>query len=243
MTPLLILVGLTGCGKSTAVNALHDVGLAFTLLPNRRELTDELIIRHMQALEGATAVAVTDRVARFEYTRRYRELYPGGMAHALSQWLANPERQLGGHAPLVFDGLRGANEVTHAAALLPQAWFLFLDAPDFVRVQRLLGRGDVFDQVVAKGNGVTAVPPELSQSPLTASEQERLLNEVAQGQIGRDDLIAKLTIVNSERQNYDPAATLQALREYAPQQLIYADTTTQSPEEIAHKVKDVLRHE
>ncbi len=110
--------------------------------------------------------------------------------------IVNKER-----APLlIFDGLRGKNEVTHAVELLPQARFLFLHAPDEVRVNRLLSRGDVFDRVE-----------------------------------NADELEAKRAIVRTERQNYDPDATLNALQTLAPERLIFADTTQLTPTQIAAK--------
>ena len=84
---LLILVGLTGTGKTTTVNALREAGLEFSLLPNRREITDEYIIAYLQKLNGDPVEVVTDRMARFAYTRRFREIFAGGMAEALREWL------------------------------------------------------------------------------------------------------------------------------------------------------------
>ena len=47
--PLLILVGVTGVGKSTTLDYLQQSALRFSLLPDRRELTDRLIIGYLQA--------------------------------------------------------------------------------------------------------------------------------------------------------------------------------------------------
>ena len=138
--PLMILVGVTGVGKSTVLAHLAEFGLDYALLPDRRVLTDRLIISAMQAQEGGPIQPVTDRGLRFDYTRRYREQYRGGMAHALAQVSASPV--LAGRL-LLFDGLRGANEVQHAAQALPQARFAMLEAPDAVRVQRLLSDATV----------------------------------------------------------------------------------------------------
>ena len=137
--PLLIIVGVTGVGKSTTLEKLAKTGRPYTLLPNRRILTDQLIISYMQALDQQPIQPVTDRKVRFDYTRRYRERFPGGMSHALTQLWIEP-MQLGPN--LIFDGLRGADEVTHAVQELPQARFVVLHAPDVVRVQRLLKRND-----------------------------------------------------------------------------------------------------
>jgi broad-specificity NMP kinase len=207
---LLILVGLTGTGKTTTVNALQEAGLDFTLLPNRRAITDEFIIKHIQELDNKPVVPVTDRIERFAYTRRFRELYPGGMAEALQKLLIvngqlpivnEPRSPLHPFTPsplLLFDGLRGKNEITHVINLLPEAKFLFLHAPDEVRVNRLLNRGDAFDKVE-----------------------------------NADEVEAKRAIVQAERENYDPDATLVALKSLASNRLIFADTTELTPEQIA----------
>lgn len=44
-----------------------------------------------------------------------------------------------------------------------------------------------------------------------------------------------LRIVRSERANYDPDATLAALRRHAPDRLIFADTTQHTPAQIAQQ--------
>lgn len=250
---LLILVGLTGTGKTTAVNALRGQGCRFLLLPNRRDLTDRLIIEHLQQLDGVPVAPVPDRTQRFAYTRRYRELYPGGMAYAVREWLMvngqlsmvnekQAERngsRITHHDLRIFDGLRGENEVTYAAQHIPNAWFLFLDAPDFVRVQRLLRRNDAFDQVSANGNGngetAVSLDPELT-SWLDDQQLAQLEYFIRKGELTIEDVQAKLTIVQKERQNYDPYATLAALRQHASNRLIFADTVTYSPEEIAQQV-------
>ena len=201
--PLLILVGLTGVGKTTTVNAMKSADMDFTLLPNRRAITDALLIPAMQRINGKTVKIIQDRTQRFTYTRQYREYFPGGMAYALAQMVIK-QTVLSDTAVLLFDGLRGANEVTFAAQNLPQAQFLFLDAPDSVRLQRLSQRNDVFDHVQVGTNG-------------------------------SDDETA-VAIINGERQNYDPQATLAALQKYASQRLIYADTTKHTPVEIAQMV-------
>lgn len=237
--PLLILVGLTGTGKTTTVNALRDAGLDFTLLPNRRMLTDELIIKHVQEVDNKPIEPITDRAERFAYTRRYRELFPGGMARALELSIVNGQLSIVNEEReplLIFDGLRGENEVTHAVDLLPQARFLFLHASDGVRVRRLLMRGDVFDKVGNGDGGVeTAVLHTLADGILTDSELQSFLDEVETGEIRAADLHAKLTIVRTERQNYDPDKTLNALQTLASERLIFADTTRLTPMQIAEK--------
>jgi hypothetical protein len=123
--PVLILVGVTGVGKSTTLAALDAAGFDYMLLPDRRQLTDDLIIARLQAEDGETIRLVTDRAERFDYTRRYRERYGGGMAHALTSLRVDSDSA---RQTLLFDGLRGVDEVRYAADHLPLARFLVLDA-------------------------------------------------------------------------------------------------------------------
>jgi hypothetical protein len=246
---LLILVGVTGVGKSTTLERVM-AAQPCTLLPDRRLLTDDLIIAEMQARDPAqiNAGPVKDRKLRFEYTRRYRQLYPGGMAHALAQlWLA-PEQGRAFEATLyIFDGLRGDNEVAYAAGHLPLACFAMLDAPDAVRLRRLLGRGDAFDQI--------ALTPAAQNGPLTtfadlgiqetgglfnAVEEAALLGLVRSGAVSADDLRAKLQIVIEERRNYDPAATRQALIDHAGSRALIIDTTQHPPRAVAQQILENL---
>lgn len=233
--PLVILVGVTGVGKSTLLAQLTEQGLTHRLLPNRRELTDRLIIAQMQTVAGDSIAPVTDRRQRFGYTRTYREMFPGGMAHALAQlWVATNaavERW-------IFDGLRGANEVTAAAAELPNARFVLLDAPDWVRVQRLLGRNDAFDQVKLDRPHSAQPGYDLSEAAglLAPEEIDWLAQWASQAAITPDDLRAKLQIVAEERRNYDPTATLDALRTHAPTRCLHLDTVAHRPADLARSL-------
>lgn len=65
--PLLVLVGLTGVGKSTLVEAL-----GFPRLPDRRALVD------LYVLPRYGAKPPIPREERFRLTRRFREEFPGG---------------------------------------------------------------------------------------------------------------------------------------------------------------------
>jgi hypothetical protein len=240
---LLILVGVTGVGKSTLLAKLAQRGLVFHLLPDRRELTDRLIIAAMQTVDGQPVAPVTDRKLRFDYTRRYRERFPGGMAHALAQLLVDPAMS---GSYLFFDGLRGANEVAHAAASLPLARFAMLDAPDWVRVQRLLNRRDSFDRTAAHTNagdqGAEAAgePAALgvpeAATLFTPSEAQSLLEWAGRHEVNLDDLRVKLRIVVEERRSYDPAATLTALQTHAAGRTLYLDTVALSPAQVTEQL-------
>ncbi len=246
--PLIILVGVTGVGKSTTLEQLAKAWLIYTLLPDRRELTDWLIIAQMQMLAGEPLAPVTDRKARFDYTRRYRQRYPGGMSHALSQLWVNPT-QLAGQ--LLFDGLRGAEEVGHALKLLPQARFVVLDAPDVVRVQRLLGRNDAFDRVTAATGVSTGVSahnaatfvslglPEAAQF-FSPADEETLLRLVTQQVVTANDLRTKLQIVLEERRNYDPAGAIDLLQSQAANRTLVVDTVKHHPQGVAQQIASWL---
>jgi hypothetical protein len=245
--PLAIIVGVTGVGKSTTVGKLAKADLPYTLLPNRRDLTDRLIIATFQALDGAPIRPVTDRKQRFEYTRRYRSRFPGGISHALTQlWIHRAQTP----GLLIFDGLRGVEEVGHAVEQLPQAHFIVLHAPDVVRVQRLLVRQDAFDRVEATqatpaspgvANFAALGVPEAS-AIFAKQEEATLLALVGRGEASSDDLRAKLQIVVEERRNYDPQAAITLLQAQAPARSLIIDTTQawldQVVEQIVKKVRD-----
>jgi energy-coupling factor transporter ATP-binding protein EcfA2 len=235
--PLLVLVGVTGVGKSTTLKALAEIGHPFTLLPDRRALTDDLIIAALQGEDGLPSQLVTDRVQRFDYTRRYRERYPGGMAHALTQ-LRVDAAQTGD--PLCFDGLRGQEEVRYAAAHLPLARFLVLDAPDRLRVERLLGRADSFDRIESKPHLSTSTATDLDLPGIdeifSAEDQCALLSLVESGEVTIEDLRAKLTIVIAERRNYDPAAAIAELQHAAPERTLIVNTALHPPAEVARQI-------
>ncbi|MBC6422128.1 MAG: hypothetical protein GDA43_17565 [Hormoscilla sp. SP5CHS1] len=103
--PLLIVVGLTGSGKSTNIAALTEHGCNFTLLPNLRVLTDQLIVPAMAKANGGQ-VSSTCRIERLKYARQYRQQFAGGMAHILAQLMVKETGSL-----LVFDGLRAPKDI------------------------------------------------------------------------------------------------------------------------------------
>jgi ribose 1,5-bisphosphokinase PhnN len=239
--PIIIIVGLTGAGKSTLVNHLANL-LTFELLPNRRAVTDEIIIRSLQRVDGAPETLETDRLQRFEYTARYRQANPGGMAHALSLLVADNALA---NRRIVFDGLRGLDEVSHATRLFPSARFVVLDAPDVVRLGRLLDRGDAFD------TAPTGTSPAATQSVLAALHSvariETVLSSVQLSQLAAeaeragwlpDEAAGKAAIIVKERLNYDSLAARDFLRQNLPPgQVCVIDTATTAPDSAAATVK------
>lgn len=244
--PLLVLVGVTGVGKSTTMQALSHAGLAYHPLPDRRVLTDCIIIPQMQEAAGEPVEPVSDRARRFAYTRDYRAQHPGGMGEALASLFIDAEVTPG---LLLFDGLRGANEVSFAATVLPHAHFIVLEAPDAVRVIRLMNRNDPFDVISARAAGQPARQPgrfaDLAMPDaaalFTQREQQALLELVDAGDVTEADLRAALAIVVEERRNYDPVATRRALEEAAAERTLVVDTVADAPHDVALRVIASLR--
>ncbi|WP_448192354.1 hypothetical protein [Azospirillum sp. sgz301742] len=233
---LLVLVGVTGAGKSTAIAAMDERKVAYSLLPDRRVVTDRVIIPLYES------EPVFDRVRRFAITQRFTQDCEGGMAAVLAGLAADPSTR---GLPLVFDGLRGEAEVAHAAAVLPRARFLVLTAPDSVRLMRLLKRGDAFDR--AAPSGETAGGPVLdlpgAEGILSPADIERLRAEVAAGTLEADEVRAKFKIIAAERRNYDPDRTVAALLAAAPERTAVVDTTVSGPTEVGAVLARLLAGE
>ncbi len=244
--PVVIMVGLTGVGKSTILELLSQSGLTFTLLPNRREITDKIIIASLQAEAGETFQPVADRVERFEYTARYRAKFPGGMAHALSRVVISPNQA---QSLLIFDGLRGLDEVRHAVDYFPQARFIVLDAPDTVRLNRLLQRGDLFDTTGAAGSELRAgqnVAAALLTMPrvetvFSQNQLQQIVTAAQAAQIPLDEVMQKISIIVKERHNYDSNAARDYLTQtLPPSRVLVIDTSIYSADEVAGKVMEWL---
>ena len=229
-----MLCGLTGVGKSSTLAALQPMIGGFADLPERRVLFDEVVARRYRADPKAI-----DRIERFTLTGRFRAEHPGGMAEILSHLAVRHD--LAG-TPLIFDGLRGEEEIRHAAPALPRARFAALLAPDFVRLLRLLRRADAFDQVAASPDGATArrLPPDLDQL-FAAAEIAELDRRVAAGALTTAELAAKLAIVREERLHYDPDRMMDALGAVDPARWLAIDTTRHDAPGVAALIADFLR--
>lgn len=226
-----MLVGVTGVGKSTALQALQEVRPGLRILPDRREVTDAVMI---WPLAGGP---VTDREQRFRLTAEYRAANPGGMAQALGSLQADTTHW--GTSP-VFDGLRGLDEVQYAAMTFPAWRFVALGAPDAVRVRRLLGRADAFDRVKG-GAPASDVRSSLSAIPgveavFSSRELEELAALTAEGH-SPAEIVAKARIVVSERRNYDPQAAEAFLRTLPGERALLLDTVALNPAEVAQAVR------
>jgi hypothetical protein len=242
LSPLrkLVIVGLTGVGKTTTLELLANRGVMFTLLPNRRKITDEVIIATLQREGGQLPQPVTDRITRFEYTARYRAKHPGGMAYAVSRLAVDPT---GLATPLIFDGLRGLEEVERATFYFPQARFILLDAPDIVRLRRLLKRVDLFDTTASQN---TANHPDLVSRLAAIPHVETVFNPETLNQMARmaqadqelnEEIIQKVSIIVKERHNYDSRAACSYLIDtLPPERLLVIDTAAHPARTVVEQV-------
>ncbi|WP_245557551.1 ATPase [Deinococcus peraridilitoris] len=235
--PLLVLVGVTGVGKSTTLSSLEQLGVRFSVLPNRREVTDAVMI---EPLAGSP---VSDREERFRLTARYRETHPGGMAQALASLAVDLNHWT---SPLLFDGLRGLDEVRYATEHLPLARFVVLGAPDMVRVRRLLGRADHFDRVVTTGEeagGQRLLAQLRALEGVREVFEEDALEQLAalpgEG-IDRADVLGKVRIVVSERRHYDPRSAQEWLEHLPPRRALILDTAAFSATDVARRIQEWL---
>ncbi len=242
--PMLILVGLTSVGKSATLEALSAAGVSFDLLPDRRIITDHLVIEPLLVEQGRVAAKLT-RLERYPYMLAYRERFPGGMGYAVTQLLVAPDFG----KLLVFNGLRGENEVRYALEALPKANFVVLEAPDVVRVARQLQRNDPHDRNQSGGNGeqnLVGQPQTIAdfaglgvaeaRNYLTFQEEQTLLELVRGGEVTAADLRDKLQILVNDHHSYNSQATKDALLALAPQRTLVVDTSLQSPERVAQAI-------
>lgn len=241
--PLTVLVGVTGVGKSSALAALCQADPAARVLPDRRQITDEVMIR---PLAGRP---VTDRAERFALTARYRQIHPGGMAQALGS--LSLDTAYWGDRPL-FDGLRGLEEVEYAVTTFTAWRFVALNAPDVVRVRRLLGRADAFDRLGDRlGDGLgdrlggqvsNDLRADLRRLPgveaVFAPHELDALAALEAGGLAPADVLTKTGIVVTERQHYDPDAASAFLRTLPDGRALVLDTVALGPAQVAGAIRE-----
>ncbi|GBF81950.1 AAA family ATPase [Aphanothece sacrum] len=234
--PLLILVGLTGVGKTTTTDALLNSELNFSLLPNRRILTDQVIFPTITNSKDP----ILCRIQRLELTKQYQQLYPPGMAYILSQLQVKKPLN---NSLLIFDGLRGENEVTYAAKMLPNAQFIVLEASNHIRLQRLINRQDTFDYInnyrsesLPNINHKTDLDIPEFYKLLTPIQQQKWLTLINQGKIDIKELKDKVKIIAKEQQNYDIVTSRNSLLKIAPERTLAVNTALYSSQQIAQMI-------
>jgi len=218
---LLMLVALTGTGKSTALGRLRGcAGFAVDALPSRRDVADCIAIPMAQALDGAPLHPVADRVQRFAWTRRFAEQVPGGLAAAFSWLMLAP-------APatlLVAEGIRGHKEMRYALQRCPRWKIIELTVPPLTRLRRLSARHEAFDR--AAGSQDLSFLPGEQQARARQLLQSRAISPKA------------LAIARAEAANY----SLQPLPAgVANSQYQRLDLRDESPDAVAAAIRKIAR--
>ncbi len=168
--PLLMLVALTGTGKSATLQCLKRMmgAVGMGVIPSRRELADWIALPMMQTLDGEELLPVNDRVQRFAYTRSFAERVPGGMA-AVFSWLYLADS----FTDLIFsEGIRGENEIRYALTRFPAWQIVELTLDPLTRLRRLSERRDRFDRALGDAD-LSFLPCDLrveAQAMLEADE-------------------------------------------------------------------------
>ena len=229
MNEIIFLVGLTAVGKTSSVNALRAND--YKLLPNRRELTDLIIIPELQKEMGLPIEPVRDRLKRFEMTAKYRSRHPGGIVAALQQYLTSLPK-----ANYIFDNIRGKNELKAAYESIKNARFVFLDAPFEIRLQRLIKRKDDFDTVRGSAAG------ELLEELKSVDKAAEIFNlqELAKSDFEKNSLLNAVRIIASEYKNYDSKAAKEYLMTLEKRKYIYLDTSKNTVEQVSEKIERFL---
>lgn len=239
---LLVLVGFTGAGKSTTLAALEQRRVLSAILPDRRVLTDKVIL---PAMTGDPGRKVTDRLERFSLTAAFRDQHPGGMGDVLAR-LTVPRSVPEGL--IVFDGLRGDAEIT-AACKMPRAKFLYLETSPDIRLTRLCLRDDPFDRtsVVAGSNDEPRIENAIQHmlevlaqfgidQMMDAPASRRLAAFLANKNVAPDMVAQAAAILSDEATHYSAPETLDALHRLAPDRTLVLDSGTLSPDQLVDAV-------
>jgi hypothetical protein len=240
--PLIIIVGVTGTGKTTLTDNLADAGYEFELLPDRRNLTDQLIIAPLQR-EDNQKVHTLPRMQRVPYIRRYKQRHPAGLAYAISRLYVDSKTC---NKFWVFNGLRGKSEVSYAIDAFPKAQFIVLDASNITRAQRLLKRKDPYDRttkfkqdndsMLEKAASFAALGVPEAAEIFSLDEEQKLLKMVRNDSVTLSELRDILQLLSVESSLYKKDETIATLLSLAPERTLVIDTTTLNPKEVAHKI-------
>ncbi|MEM7736671.1 MAG: ATPase [Deinococcota bacterium] len=233
---LIFVVGLTGVGKSSTLTGVQAQLPDLELLPNRRDLTDAIIIPTCQRASGKSVIPVHDRLERFDYTRQYREMYPGGVVHALEAYLL--EQHLTSDKRHIFDNIRGLDEVRYSLERFPKSRFIVLDAPPLKRLKRLATRADAFDTIRATRLENDTFINNLQTIEGAADVFD--LYEVARLEAAgynEESLLTGLRIITREHLNYNAKEAFTHLRENLnSSRLLHIDTSQLELEHVINRV-------
>ncbi len=216
---LLMLVALTGTGKSSTLEILRPCLGNAAAIPSRREVADWIAIPTALALAAEPLEPILDRERRFACTGKFAEHVPGGMAAAFS-WLYLADDC---DERLLAEGIRGPNEIRYALENFPRWQIVELTLNPLTRLRRLSGRREHFDRVGGRA--------DVSFLPRRWQAEAKAL--VKAGAITRE----ALAIVKAEAANYgfEPFAGGQAYPNYHR-----LDIEGCSPAEVAQAVMRIV---
>lgn len=224
---LIIISGLTGVGKTSVIRDLLNSGGSYLLLPNRRELTDKVII---PPYVGEKKIETLNRLERFEISRKFRADNPGGMGFVISK-LYMPQESLKDHT-IIFDNLRGENEIRFGIKHFPDAFFISLYASPLVRLRRLIKRKDAFDKL---NSNTLAKEIEKKNFPAGFYDlitREEFENEVYENRFDLDEAVEAVRIINKEHKNYNALVTNTLLENELSGNYVVLNTDSLSLKEI-----------
>ncbi|NQW08910.1 MAG: hypothetical protein HQ481_03370 [Alphaproteobacteria bacterium] len=246
---MLIMIGLTGSGKTSTVERLAERLPIAAVLPDRRELTDAFII---PTVLGARSGRLRDRRERFEATAAFRNRYPGGMGEILAGLECRIDLPEG---LLVFDGLRGTAEVSFAVDNLPRALFAAFRVGPATRLSRLCGRDDAFDEMAVDGSA--AGPQGGDRDYLQRirdilinqgfrelvgdADMDRTVNGLSDARVPLDTIARHAAIVVEESRYYDLDTTLAVLQRHAVERTTVVDAEALSVDGLAEAVAAYAR--
>ena len=226
---ILMLVALTGSGKSTTLARLRRRGgQGQDVIATRREVADWIAIPTAQSFAGEALRAVPERVERFRYTRTFAELVPGGMASAFS-WLRVADRYAG---LIISEGIRGPREIAFALRNHPRWTIVELSVHPLTRLRRLSARRERFDRAHDGSRGETVENANFSFLPAEMQVEARAL--LAAGEITE----RALAIVAAEAANYGLYAFDEGAS-YAQYHRLAVDGW--GPDEVADAVDEIIR--
>jgi len=217
-TPIIMLVALTGTGKTTTLKRLSEkMTIVHNLIPSRRDLADMVIIPTAQVIAEHDVHPVIDRVQRFEYTRLFANYVTGGYAEAY-QWFNLSVQPT---ETVICEGIRGHHEIVYVLEHTPKWHIIELSANPLTRLFRLSNRADAFDKTDA-GTTLDFLPEVYHDAVRDALKDGKITRQA-------------LTIMQSEAQNY---GLMPYNQEHPRYQLIQTDDV--SPETVAQQVEEAI---
>ncbi len=222
---VIMLVALTGTGKTTTLEALQEregqvIQKQASIIPSRREIADWIVIPTAQTLLDEPIEDVSDRVQRFHYTRTFAERVQGGIATAFSWVNVSNDYQ----GIILSEGIRGANELTYALSNFPKWHVIELALHPITRLKRLSSRKSDFDKVQVKGD-VSFLPDDLQ------AEVQAL---IVAGEVSE----SALTITEAESRSYG-LFPFEAGEQYLNYHQVDVDDKT--PDEVARDVSIIMK--